>query len=138
MLKILLCLQLSNESLFYLLGEWDLANIHDMLLYLPAVRCHNISDKQELGKAVAEIEDWEGLCENLGVSKAVLNTFGNKMDTDSVKKRKCLEAYLTTGKACWEQVVKVVADFPFFNVRLANKIADMHGIDYMRTVKDEL
>ena len=136
MLKILLCLQLSNESLFYLLGEWNLANIHDMLLYLPAVRCHNISDKQELGKAVAEIEDWEGLCENLGVSKAVLNTFGNKMDT--VKKRKCLEAYLNTGKACWEQVVKVVADHPFYNVRLANKIADMHGIDYMRTVKDEL
>ena len=107
-----------------------------MLLYLPAVRCHSISDKQELGKAVAEIEDWEGLCENLGVSKVVLSTFSNKMDT--IKKRKCLEAYLDTGKACWEQVVEVVADHPFYNVRLANKIADMHGIDYMSTVKDEL
>ena len=107
-----------------------------MLCCLPAVRCHTISDNQELGRAVAEIEDWEGLCENLGVSKAVLNMFSDKIYTE--KKRKCLEAYLNTGKACWEKVVKVVADHPFYNVRLANKIADMHGIDYMSTVKDEL
>ena len=34
-----------------------------------------------------------------------------------VKKSRCLEAYL----ACWEQVVKVLADYPFYNARLTNE-----------------
>ena len=41
-----------------------------------------------------------------------------------------MEAYLNTGRACWEQVVKVVADYPFYNARLANNIAHMQHIDY--------
>ena len=49
-----------------------------------------------------------------------------------------MEAYLNTRRACWEQVVKVVADYPFYNARLANKIAHMQHIDYFTIVKDEL
>ena len=106
---------------------------------LAAEGCHSISNKQELGKAVAEIGDWEALCENLGVEKAVINRLRNMIDTDStIKKRRCLEAYLDTGRACWEQVVKVLADYPFYNARLANNIAHMQHIDYSSIVKDEL
>ena len=78
---------------------------------------------------MAEIGDWETLCENLGVEKAVINRLRNMIDTDStIKKRRCLEAYLDTGRACWEQVVKVLADYPFYNARLANNIAHMQHI----------
>ena len=61
--------------------------------------------------------------------KAVLNGLRNIIDTDgTIKRSRCLEVYLNTGNACWEQVVKVVADYPFYNLRLAAT----HGIDYSR------
>ena len=53
------------------------------------------------------------------------------IDTDGTLKRsRCLEAYLNMGSVCWEQVVKVVADYPFYGVRLAKKIAGTCGIDF--------
>ena len=70
------------------------------------------------------------MCEYLGVYKAVLNTLRNILDT--VGMSRCLEAYLNMGNACWEQVVKVVADNPFYNLTLAKEIAATHGIDYSR------
>ena len=73
------------------------------------------------------------MCEHLGVHKAVLNGLCNIIDTDgTLKKSRCLEADLNMGDACWEQVVKVVADYPFYNFRLAKEIAATHGIDYSR------
>ena len=103
------------------------------VIYTAAVSCHTISSKQELEKAVAEIGNWEILCEHLGVHKAVLTGLRNIIDTDpTIKKSRCLEAYLNMGNACWEQVVKVVADYPFYNLRLAKEIAATHGIDYSR------
>ena len=73
------------------------------------------------------------MCEHLGVHKAVLNALRNIIDTDAtIKKSRYLEAYLNMGNACWEQVVKVVADYPFYNFRLAKEIAATHGIDYLR------
>ena len=66
----------------------------------------------------------------------VLNDLRNMINTENaVKKRRCLEAYLNTGKACWEQVVEVVTDHPFHNARLATEIANMHIEGYS---KDEL
>ena len=73
------------------------------------------------------------MCEHLEVHKAVLNGRRNIIDTvETIKKSRCLEAYLNMGNSCWEQVVKVVADYPFYNLRLAKKIAATHGIDYSR------
>ena len=54
------------------------------------------------------------------------------------KKNECLEAYLDADSACWEQVVKVVAEFPFLNKRLARQIANKQNVDYSSVVKDEL
>jgi len=106
--------------------------------YTAAGGCHSISKKRELEKAVAEIGDWETLCGNLGVPKAVLNELRSSSMENGIKKSRCLEAYLNTGDTCWEEVVEVVADYPFYNKKLARKIATDHGVDYSSVIKDEL
>ena len=93
---------------------------------------------QELDKAVAEIGDWEPLCENLGAPVPVVKQLQSDSISSGLKKRKCLEAYIGLGTACWETVVQVVADHPFYNRKLAKKIADDYGIDYSTIVKDDL
>ena len=75
---------------------------------------------------MAEIGDWESLCENLGVPKAVLNELRSSSMQDGKKKSRCLEAYIDTDEACWEKVVEVVAEFPFHKRKLAREIADKH------------
>ena len=87
---------------------------------------------------MAEIGDWEGLCRNLGVSNDVLNELRFSNMENRVKKRRCLENYFNTGKACWDEVVEVVANYPFYNRRLAKKIAENHGLDYSSIFKEEL
>ena len=82
--------------------------------------------------AVEEIGDWESLCENLEVPKPVMNSLHFSSEHPQRKKRECLQAYIDSGEACWEEVVKVVANNPFYNKRLAKKIASKYG------VKDEL
>ena len=82
---------------------------------------------------MAEIGNWEALCENLGVQKAVLSDLRSMINTDNtIKKRRCLEAFINTDKACWETVVEVINDDPFYNARLANKIANMHVVGYSK------
>ena len=74
-----------------------------------------------------------------GVEKAVINGLHYVTDPDNtIKKSRCLEAYLNTGRACWEQVVKVLADYPFYNARLVRNIAQTQNIDYSTIVRDEL
>ena len=87
---------------------------------------------------MAEIGDWESLCENLGAPKPVINELRSSSMQDGKKKSRCLEDYLNTDKPCWEQVVKVVADVPFLNKRLARQIANKQNVDYSSVVKDEL
>ena len=79
---------------------------------------------------MAEIGDWESLCENLGVEKAVINELRSSSMENGKKKSRCLEAYIDTDEACWEQVVEVVADYPFHKRKLAREIADKHGVHY--------
>jgi len=112
--------------------------ISDIVILLSAVDCHRISNKQELGRAVATIGDWETLYENLGTPEPVLKQLRFDSIATEVKRSRCLEAYLNTDKACWETVVKVVADYPFYNKKLARKIANEHGVDYSSIVKEEL
>ena len=96
---------------------------------LEEVSCHRISTKQELEKEVAEIGDWETLCEYLGVHRAVLNGLRYSSMQNRRKKSECLAAYIDSGQACWEHIVEVVAGYPFYNKRLTRKIADLHAIE---------
>ena len=121
-------------------ASFSLGILQHCLYFIPGCHSHShshsITKLQELEKAVAEIGDWEILCEYLGVHEGVLGDLRSMINTDNtIKKHRCLKAYINTGKACWEQVVKVVADHPFHNARLAKKIANMHGVGYS---KDEL
>ena len=128
-------------STAYFVGMEHLNSYHvfcNILFLLATVDCHKISKKRELEKAVAEIGDWEVLCENLGVPSPVLQGLRYDNIQNSMKKTRCLEAYLNTGTACWETVVEVVADVPFYNKRVAKEIADKYGVDYSKYVKDEL
>ena len=81
---------------------------------------------------MAKIGDWKSLCECLEVPEEVINKIFHSNEQVERKKSECLEAYFDSGKACWEKVVKVVADYPFHNKRLANEIASTYG------AKDEL
>jgi len=106
---------------------------------LAPVNCHSIWTTQEVENALADIGDWEPLCENLGAPKPVLNQLRHDSIHIGLKKKRCLEAYFNSNKnACWETVVQVVAGHPFYNRRLAEKIADENGIDYSSIAKDEL
>ena len=87
---------------------------------------------------MAEIGDWESLCEKLGVPNTVMNRLRFSDKQAERKKSECLEAYLNTDNACWEQVVKVVANAPFLNKKLARQIANKQNVDYSSDVKDEL
>ena len=110
-----------------------------LLSPLAPMDCHSIWTTQELEKALADIGEWEPLCENLGAPKPVVNQLRDENIDSWLKKRRCLEAYINNNKnACWETVVKVVADHPFYNRRLAEKIADENGIDYSSIAKAEL
>ena len=118
---------------------WHYTNNSALLLFiLASVGCTSISKKQELEKAVAEIGDWEALCEHLGTPQTKLKELRFSTMDIRTKKSRCLEAYLDTEKACWEHVVKVVAEYPIENKRLAKKIADTPDIDYSGIVKEEL
>jgi len=83
---------------------------------------------QELEIAVAEIDEWETLCEKLWIPLAMLNEIHSTSIPRAIKKRRCLEAFLCTGHACWETVVKAVADS--YNKKLAKDIADRYSVDY--------
>ena len=101
------------------------------------MHCHSILNKQELVRAVADIGSWELLCENLGTPELVVKQLRFDSIESEIKRSRCLEAYLNTGKACWEKVVQVAAD-DFHNKKLAKKIADKHCVDYSSIVKEEL
>ena len=108
------------------------------ILSLTAVSCHSINNIQQLEMEVKEIGDWEALCRQLQISKTILDNLHSANMNSEAKKTACLVAYLSTDKACWEDVVKVVAAYPFHNKRLARKIADTHGVKYNDIVKEEL
>ena len=97
--------------------------------------CHQIQNKPDLYKSLAEIGWWEALCENLGVEAAILNNLRYAQMQDDEKKRQCLQAFYKKGDVCWESVVKVVMDHPFYDRDLAKRIAKKYGVD-LSTIQD--
>ena len=83
---------------------------------------------------MAEIGDWIGLCTNLEVDAATMNTLKYSTEHAGRKKQECLQAYIDSGEAKWSEVVRAVAKFPIKNNRIAKKIAISHGVG----MKDEL
>ena len=75
-----------------------------------------------------DIGNWDILCTNLGVKSAILE--GIRYDTiDPVlKKKNCLKAYIDSGKARWDEVVRVVCNNPFYNVILGQELSTKYGV----------
>ena len=103
---------------------WSFYNI-----FCSTAHCHRIQSKQDLYKSLAEIGWWEALCENLGVEAAILNNLRYAQMESEEKKRRCLQAFYKQGVVCWESVVKVVMDDPFYDRSLAQRIAEKYGVD---------
>ena len=51
---------------------------------------------------------------------------------NAAKKQRCLAAYVDQGNACWEEVIKVVAGYPFYKKLLAEQIAAKHCVAEQR------
>ena len=85
--------------------------------------CTRISNKQELEKAVEKIGNWEELCTKLEVPKFVMQYLCYSSERSETKKSKCLKVYFNSEQACWEHIVRVIADFPSLK-SIAREIAD--------------
>ena len=94
-------------------------------------KCHKIESKKELREAVSEIGNWFELGSNLAVKEATMNGLKNSLKQDTFKKTECLSAYVDQGEACWEEVVKVLSEHPFFNNRVASVIWEKYCTQYI-------
>ena len=101
-----------------------------VLSFVTDKNCHQIARKQDLYRELAEIGDWQSLCTNLEVPEATINNLENEPLKNNAKKQNCLSAYFNQGKACWEEVIEVVAGHPFYNKRLATEIAKKYGVTW--------
>ena len=59
----------------------------------------------------------------MGVPEAKINELIHEHLENTAKKRRCLASYVDQGNACWEDVIKVVAGYPFYMNSLAAQIA---------------
>ena len=105
-----ICTALAVQNIFFVLG------------LIPK------NSKVNLFQDLQDIGNWESLCTHLGVSEAVMDElrFANLQDT--IKKERCLSAYIKSGKARWDHVVRVVYCYPFNNIVLGKTIAAKHNV----------
>ena len=89
---------------------------------------NKISEFNELYHELADIGDWNGLCMNLHVDSAVLNSLQMSGGRNEDKKRECLRSYFNGGNASWEGVIAAIVKHPIRNKRLAKKIAEKQHI----------
>ena len=75
-----------------------------------------------------EIGNWELLCTHLEVNGAVMDTLHHSGLDITIKKERCLSAYIDSGEATWDHVVKVVCSPPFNKIKLGKKIAKRHKV----------
>ena len=91
-----------------------------------------IDDIRLLLRAVKAIGEWDLLCTYLKVDDGVLSPLKkSSRDTEILKKTECLNAYIKSAKASWEEVVIVVAQYPISNIGIAQEIAkhNLKGIN---------
>ena len=86
-------------------------------------RIENVSD---IRWSVEKIGDWQSLCRNLNVNEGAMNSIMNERYKEQHKKDDCLQSYINSDKAYWEEVVIAVARPPFRDKILAKMIAEKH------------
>ena len=93
------------------------------------LECSRIKDVGLLNFEVADIGFWEGLCMNLGVDRSLMNELKHSNKEDKIKKTECLQAYIDSGEAYWEKVVKAISNYPIDNKRIASQIAERYRVN---------
>ena len=84
----------------------------------------DMKDNNQLLQAVKDISgQWYLLCKRLKVEESKISQLKESSDSIVSKMTDCLEAYIKSARASWEEVVVVVAKFPFSNPYLAREIA---------------
>ena len=86
------------------------------------------NSKVNLFQDLQDIGNWESLCTHLGVSEAVMDELRYATLQESIKKERCLSAYINSGEARWDHVVRVVCSHPFNNIVLGKTIAVKHNV----------
>ena len=95
--------------------------------------------KVTLFRDLQEIGSWERLCTYLRVSESLMDELRHSDLEYNVKKERCLSAYVISGKARWDHVVKVVCSHPFNNIILGKRIAAKYKVPVaMCTLKNQL
>lgn len=84
---------------------------------------------------MAEVGNWQGLCENLNVNKGLMNMLRYSSEHSYYKKSDCLKAYFNQDEAIWEEVVLAVAQYPVNNTELARNIAQKYIIHEPNQIK---
>ena len=46
------------------------------------------------------------------------------------KKQRCLQAFHKQGTVCWETVISVLTEYPFYNGKLAKRIANKYNVEW--------
>jgi len=49
---------------------------------------------------------------------------------DEQKKQRCLQAFHKQGTVCWETVISVLTEYPFYNGKLAKRIANEYNVEW--------
>ena len=75
-----------------------------------------------------DIGNWESLCTHLEVSETVMDPLRYSELAITIKKERCLSAYIDSGEATWDHVVKVVCSPPFNKIKLGKEIAKRHEV----------
>lgn len=95
----------------------------ELKVWFPDINPTTIQDITYLRQAVAEIGNWQSLCENLNVNRGIMDMLKYSNRHEDHKKSDCLDAYYDKGEATWEEVILAVAHYPLRKVRLAKNIA---------------
>ena len=115
---------------YALKGEAEINYTFSVLTFITG--CHRITKKSDIYAELADIGNWEALCSYLGVPEAKIDELVHEHLENTVKKQRCLAAYVDQGNACWEEVIKVVAGYPFYKKLLAEQIAAKHCVAEQR------
>ena len=89
---------------------------------IPEISINALLDELE------DIGNWELLCTRLEVREAVIDKLRHSKLDITIKKERCLSAYIDNGEATWDNVVKVVCSQPFYNIKLGKEIAKRHKV----------
>ena len=85
-----------------------------------------IDDSYYLFHALEKIGNWWNLCKNLRVDQGIMERLKFSKDDEVIKMTNCLDAYVNSDEASWEDVAIAVVRPPIKNKKVARDIANKY------------